>query len=74
MTFTMLLRFLSSFFSGVFAFATIANWNSPATWIYSLTYNAGYIGISLILDLIVGGLLIKPIWNAIDKSPLKLSL
>ena len=74
MTFTMLLRFLSSFFSGVFAFATIADWNSPATWIYSLTYNAGYTGISLVLDLIVGGLLIKPIWNAIDKSPLKLSL
>lgn len=74
MTLTMLLRFLSSFLSGVFAFATIADWSSPAVWIYSLTYNSGYIGISLVLDLIVGGLLIKPVWSMVDKTPLGLSL
>lgn len=74
MTLTMFLRFLSSFLSGVFAFATIGDWSSPAVWIYSLTYNAGYTGISLVLDLLVGGLLIKPVWSLIAKTPLGLSL
>lgn len=74
MTLTMVLRFFSSFLSGVFAFATIADWSNPAVWIYSLTYNSGYIGISLVFDLIIGGLLIKPVWNATEKYKSLLAL
>lgn len=59
----MVLRFFSSFLSGAIAYPV-----EPNPWAYSLVYNIGYMGISLAIDLIVGGLLIKPVWNALDKS------
>lgn len=74
MILTMVLRFFSSFISGAVAFGTYVpeDFFSRSIWVYSLVYNSGYIGISLILDLIIGGLLIKPIWKAVDHSPLAL--
>lgn len=72
MTATMVLRFLCSFLSGGMAFGSYAPEGFSSVWIYSLAYNASYIGFSLLFDLAVGALLVKPIWSAVDRSALAL--
>ncbi len=66
MTVAMVFRYLSSSFSGVLFFADYAGSMNP--WFYSfLFYNAPYMGVSLLLDLLIGSYLIFPLSGVVKQ-------